>query len=167
MHLFFNRLRELYSAGLIFVVCQSITKTAKIGPLENFPLYSSYWQECMMTSFLLWREEEERVTSYSGRGESRIFMCTMNGTFGWVVRVKAWVKVAAKQSNSGLMGWIKSLTERLCGLFWLSGMDSIVKQILSQILPVLTLSSSLLPKVRWVSIVCMPTTLMTFTKSSV
>ena len=29
-------------------------------------------QEHMMTSFLLRREEEERVTSYSGRGESRI-----------------------------------------------------------------------------------------------
>ena len=26
-----------------------------------------------MTSFLFGREEEERVTSYSGRGESRIF----------------------------------------------------------------------------------------------
>ena len=30
-------------------------------------------QERMMTSFLLQREEEERVTSYSGCGESRIF----------------------------------------------------------------------------------------------
>ena len=29
-------------------------------------------QEHMMMSFLLRREEEERVTSYSGRGESRI-----------------------------------------------------------------------------------------------
>ena len=34
-----NRARELYFAGLIFVVCQSTAKTAKIGPLENFPLY--------------------------------------------------------------------------------------------------------------------------------
>ena len=34
------------------------------------PLYIC--QERMMTSFLLRREEEERVTSYSGRGESRI-----------------------------------------------------------------------------------------------
>ena len=63
----------LYSAGLIFMVCQSTTKTVKIGPLENFPLYGSYWQECMMMLFLFWREEEERVTSYSGRSESRIF----------------------------------------------------------------------------------------------
>ena len=30
-------------------------------------------QERIMTSFLFGREEEERVTSYSGRGESRIF----------------------------------------------------------------------------------------------
>ena len=29
-------------------------------------------QERMMTSFLFGREEEERVTSYSSRGESRI-----------------------------------------------------------------------------------------------
>ena len=28
----------------------------------------------MMTSFLLWREEEERVTSHSGRGKSRRFL---------------------------------------------------------------------------------------------
>ena len=34
-----NRMRELHFVGLIFVVCQL---TAKIGPLENFPLYSSY-----------------------------------------------------------------------------------------------------------------------------
>ena len=68
-----NRLQELYSVDLIFMVCQSTTKTVKIGPLKNFPLYGSYWQECMMTSSTLWRKEEERVTSYSGRGESRIF----------------------------------------------------------------------------------------------
>ena len=36
-----NRARELYFAGLIFVVCQSTAKTAKIGPLENFPLYGN------------------------------------------------------------------------------------------------------------------------------
>ena len=29
-------------------------------------------QECMMTSFFIAEEEEKRVTSYSGRGESRI-----------------------------------------------------------------------------------------------
>ena len=34
-------------------------------------LHSYIMQERMMTSFLLRREEEERVTSYSGRGESR------------------------------------------------------------------------------------------------
>ena len=33
---------------------------------------SARCQECMMTSFLLRREEEERVTSHSGRGENRI-----------------------------------------------------------------------------------------------
>ena len=41
-----------------------------------------------MTSFYLGgsREEEERVTSYSGRGESRIFRaCTINSTSGRVV----------------------------------------------------------------------------------
>ena len=36
------------------------------------PLLNAFAQERMMTSFLLRREEEERVTSYSGRGESRI-----------------------------------------------------------------------------------------------
>ena len=34
-------MRELYFAGLIFVVFQSTAKTAKIGPLENFPLYGN------------------------------------------------------------------------------------------------------------------------------
>ena len=34
-----NCTRKLYFAGLIFVVCQLTAKTAKIGPLENFPLY--------------------------------------------------------------------------------------------------------------------------------
>ena len=38
-----NRTQELYFAGLIFMVCQSTAKTAKIGPLENFPLYG-IWQ---------------------------------------------------------------------------------------------------------------------------
>ena len=31
-----------YFAGLIFVVRRSSTKTAKIGPFENFPLYGMY-----------------------------------------------------------------------------------------------------------------------------
>ena len=39
-------------------------------------------QERIMTSFLFGREEEERVTSYSGRGESA---CTINSTSGRVV----------------------------------------------------------------------------------
>ena len=34
-----NCTRELYFAVLIFVVCQLTVKTAKIRPLENFPLY--------------------------------------------------------------------------------------------------------------------------------
>ena len=34
-----NWTRELYFTGLIFVVCQSTAKTAKIRPLENLPLY--------------------------------------------------------------------------------------------------------------------------------
>ena len=37
-----------------------------------FPVHVQ--QECMMTSFYLRREEEEHVTSYFGRGESRIFL---------------------------------------------------------------------------------------------
>ena len=37
-----------------------------------FPVHVQ--QERMMTSFYLWREEEERVTSYFGRGESRIYL---------------------------------------------------------------------------------------------
>ena len=37
-----NRTRELYFAGLIFVVCQSTVKSAKIGPLENFTLYGRW-----------------------------------------------------------------------------------------------------------------------------
>ena len=32
----------LFFAGLIFVVHESATKTAKIGPLKNFPLYDKY-----------------------------------------------------------------------------------------------------------------------------
>ena len=32
-----------YFAGLIFTVQESTVKTAKIGPLENFPLYSSLY----------------------------------------------------------------------------------------------------------------------------
>ena len=62
-----------------------------------------------MTSFFI--EEEERVTSYSGRGESRIFRVYYKYTSGRVVasvRVKAWVKVAAKQSSLWLMGWIRT-----------------------------------------------------------
>ena len=31
-----------YYVGLIFVLRQSSAKTAKIGPLENFPLYGTY-----------------------------------------------------------------------------------------------------------------------------
>ena len=39
-----------YFAGLIFVVCHSTAKTAKIGPLEIFPLYSTLvWQSCYVT----------------------------------------------------------------------------------------------------------------------
>ena len=40
-----------------------------------------------MTSFLFGREEEERVTSYSGRGavKAESFACTINSTSGRVV----------------------------------------------------------------------------------
>ena len=69
--------------------------------------------------------------------------CTINSTFSRVVAsvwVKAQVKAAAKQSSWGLMGWIrtvlpaeklKSLSERLCTLLQMLGVDSIVKQSLS------------------------------------
>ena len=33
-------------AGLIFAVCQSTTKTAKIGPHQNFTLYSICSTQC-------------------------------------------------------------------------------------------------------------------------
>ena len=39
----------------------------------------------MMMSFLLWREEEDPVTSYSGCGVNRIFACIINNTSGQVV----------------------------------------------------------------------------------
>ena len=39
----------------------------------------------MVMSFLLWREEEDPVTSYSGCGESRILACIINNTSGRVV----------------------------------------------------------------------------------
>ena len=62
--------------------------------------------------------------------KAQSFACTINSTSGGVV-ASVRVKVAAKQSSWGLMGWIKSLTERLCSLLRLSGVDSIVKQSLS------------------------------------
>ena len=90
-----------------------------------------------MMSFLLWMEEEECVTSYSGRSES--FACTINSTSGWVVAsvwVKVQVKVAAKQSSWGLMGWIKNLTERLCSLLRLIALSSSSHQEGSRTVPV-------------------------------
>ena len=43
-----------YFAGLIFVVCQSTAKTAKIGPLENFPLYGILVLCIMYTGISYW-----------------------------------------------------------------------------------------------------------------
>ena len=37
--------KRAYFVGLIFAVCESTVKTAKIGPLKNFPLYGVY---CIM-----------------------------------------------------------------------------------------------------------------------
>ena len=53
----------------------------------------------MMMSFLLRREEEERVTSYLAMVKAESPACTINSTSGRVVasvRVKAQVKVAVK-----------------------------------------------------------------------
>ena len=41
-----------YFADLIFVVCQTTAKTAKIGSLENFRLYSTYIYICYLN--LMW-----------------------------------------------------------------------------------------------------------------
>ena len=38
-----------------------------------------------MMTLLLWREEEECVTSYSGHGEAESPTCTINSTSGRVV----------------------------------------------------------------------------------
>ena len=43
-HVLYN---EAYFAGLIFAVRRSSVKNAKIGPLENFPLYSRSAWHCI------------------------------------------------------------------------------------------------------------------------
>ena len=53
-------------SSLFHSYCNNLTRT------ENLLQSPMWFQERMMMSFLLRREEEERVTSYSGRGESRI-----------------------------------------------------------------------------------------------
>ena len=50
------RTRELYFAGLIFVVCKSTAKTAKIGPLENFPLYGNEYPCQIKVQLTVWSE---------------------------------------------------------------------------------------------------------------
>ena len=57
----------------------------RLTPRASLKIHSLLYQERIMTSFLFGREEKERVTSYSGCGESRIFRaCTIN-TSGRVV----------------------------------------------------------------------------------
>ena len=48
-----NRTRELYFAGLIFMVCQSTAKSAKIGPLKNFTLYGRWVWDFGLLSIIL------------------------------------------------------------------------------------------------------------------
>ena len=73
-----------------------------------------------MTSFLLWREEEEHAVV---KAESPA--CTINSTSGRVeasVRVKARVKVAAKYSSWELMGRIRTARyPRRSSRVWLKG----------------------------------------------
>ena len=91
---------------------------------KSYFMYNVYSQEHMMTSFLLQREEEERVTSYSGRGESRISRVyySTSGRVEASVRVNARVKVSAKYSSWGLMGWISTVRyPRRSSRVWLKG----------------------------------------------
>ena len=60
--------------------------------LEAFCKWLDTCQEHIMMSLLLRREEEERVTSYSGCGKAESSVCTINSTSSRVVasvRVKA------------------------------------------------------------------------------
>ena len=60
-----------YCAGLIFVVCQSTAKTAKIGPFENFPLYGTCGKD-LITPFYPPRWcFEARVGLFKCQGRSR------------------------------------------------------------------------------------------------
>ena len=58
-----------------------------LGVVWEQPIHTPIgrYQERIMTSFLFGREEEERVTSYSGRGKAESFACTINSTSGRVV----------------------------------------------------------------------------------
>ena len=49
-HTHYVQCNQIYFTGLIFTVRLSSTKTAKIGPLENFPLYGITLNACVFSN---------------------------------------------------------------------------------------------------------------------